>query len=455
MKAKVLDLKDTRCPLCNKPLASDEYVKARSQLEVEVKQRYEQDGKKRAEKYEEQIRKLEEQHKKEEKSNQVIHDEEVEKLKKSLESMHDKQIADMEKNYEKITKQNQKQFEELGRQQKQNYDTMIQVEKKRLKTYEREVKSAHKKDLEEKARQIRDMKKEQADLKREGQERLKKELGEKNREIQQMKKNQISFKKEIQSSVRNEFSERVFKLEDDLRQKETQIERANKDLEELKIAKTQPELKGEVGEQDLYATLTHTFTDDLFKRQKRGTSSGDLIQQIRTTTGFLDTLIVYDNKSAATVTKKDIEKAKKYKKIHGTNYVLIVARNLPKKSVPNGLLGNQDGVLLVNHSIVTEVARQIRTGIIEISKLTKSKEDQDAKQSKLYEYINSSEFSMILESFHRVNEDLFTLQSKEERDHETLWKTRKSLQDQLRRASNDLSSGIESITQREAILEMQ
>ena len=136
----------------------------------------------------------------------------------------------------------------------------------------------------------------------------------------------------------------------------------------------------------MYSSLTEAFPSDLFRRQKRGQSSGDVIQQIRIGGKSLDIPIVYDNKSASTVTKKDIEKAKKYQKIHGTNYVIIVSANLPKTSVPNELYGSREGILLVHPSIVTEVARQIRNGIIEVSKLSTSKEDQKSKQAKLYQY---------------------------------------------------------------------
>ena len=156
---------------------------------------------------------------------------------------------------------------------------------------------------------------------------------------------------------------------------------------------------------------------------------------------------VYDNKAAKTVTKKDIEKAKKYQKIHGTDYVIIVSANLPKTSVPNGHYGTRDGILLVHPSLVTEVTKQIRTAIIEISKLRLSSKDQKSKQSQLYEYITSSEFSRIIEEFSTVYEKLYKLQSKEEKDHQTLWKSRNHEIDKLVKLSNDMGSGIESITQ--------
>ena len=125
----------------------------------------------------------------------------------------------------------------------------------------------------------------------------------------------------------------------ELQERDLEIKRVNRDLEDLRITKKQSELQGEAGELDLYATLTHEFPVDSFRRQKRGTSSADLIQQIRTSAGLLDMPIVYDNKAAIAVTIKDVAKAAKYRKVHGTAYVIIVSANLPKNSVPNGLYG--------------------------------------------------------------------------------------------------------------------
>ena len=93
----------------------------------------------------------------------------------------------------------------------------------------------------------------------------------------------------------------------------------------------------------------------------------------------------------------------------GTSYVLIVGNNLPKASVPNGLLDEKDGIILVHPSIVVEVSKRIREGMIEISKFSLGKEDRQEKQDKLYEYIMSQEFSLILKSLSDLNEKLYNL----------------------------------------------
>jgi len=197
----------------------------------------------------------------------------------------------------------------------------------------------------------------------------------------------------------------------------------------------------------LLTRLKEAFPNDHFRRQKRGTSSGDVMHQIRENGKNLEIPIVYDHKAAKTVTKNDIEKAKKYQKIHGTNYVIIVSARLPKNSVPNGLCGRRDGILLVHPSIVVEITKELRNHIVEISKLQLSTKDQKSKQTQLYEYMIGSEFSRIMDNIFTAHETLYKIQSKEEKDHQTLWKARQHEMAKLARLSNDLSSGVESITQ--------
>lgn len=274
--------------------------------------------------------------------------------------------------------------------------------------------------------------------------------------LKQLQKDQESFKKAAISQAQESFDRRERELKQTIQERDVQLTRFTSEIESLKkqLSQSQSELKGEAGEIDLHANLSEAFPGDAFRRQKRGTSSVDIIQQIRVGNTMLDIPIVYDNKAANTVTKKDIEKAKKYQKIHGTNYVIIVSANLPKTSAPNGLFCRRDGILLVHPSIVVEVSRQIRSGIMEISKLSSSRQDRNTKEAKLYEYVISSEFSLLLEDISQVNEKLYTLQTKEEKDHQTLWKSRKDLVEQLVMGYNDLSSGIESIIQTES-LELQ
>jgi len=398
-------LSSQKCPLCSKSLASKEYKQAISQLEEKLEKNFEKKNESQKESYALELEKIKEQHEDELSESHQSHKDQLAKVRSEVEESYELQSKEMKKNYDTLTKQSQK----ISEQNEQQYEDL-----------EKQLQLSHKK-----------------------------ELAEKSKEITHLEQQQKVYKKAANEKAAASFEAKGRELEQKLSEKDIQLSRFSNEVESLKkqLTQSQSELKGEAGELDLLARLKEVFPNDYFRRQKRGTSSGDIMHQIRENGKSLDIPIVYDNKAAKTVTKKDIEKAKKYQKIHGTDYVIIVSANLPKNSVPNGHYGTRDGILLVHPSLVTEVTKQIRTAIIEISKLRLSSKDQKSKQTQLYEYIMSSEFSRIIEEFSAIYEKLYKLQTKEEKDHQTLWKSRNHEIDKLVKLSNDFGSGIESITQ--------
>ena len=403
---KSLDnLSSQKCPLCSKSLAGDEYKQAVSQLEEKLEKNFKQKNESQKESYALELEKIKEQHKEQLLENHQSHKDQLSKVRSEVEESYELQSQELKKNYDTLTKQSQK----LAEENQQQFEAL-----------QKRQEISHQKELDEKSK-----------------------------EITRLEKQQKEYKKAATEKAAASFQAKERELELQLSEKDIQLSRFSNEVESLKkqLTQSQAELKGEAGELDLLARLKEVFPNDYFRRQKRGTSSGDVVHQIRENGRSLDIPIVYDNKAAKTVTKKDIEKAKKYQKIHGTDYVIIVSANLPKTSVPNGHYGTRDGILLVHPSLVTEVTKQIRTAIIEISKLRLSSKDQKSKQTQLYEYIMSSEFSRIIEEFSTVYEKLYKLQTKEEKDHQTLWKSRNHEIDKLVKLSNDMGSGIESITQ--------
>ena len=381
------ELQEFRCPLCKNPLSSEEYYRVREELKKKVEETYREQNKKVIQDYEQKLQQVVQDYEREIKSLK----ESNETFKRELDDAYKRQLEELRKSYDSLIKENQKQFAEL----------------------KEKMRSEHKRELEEKDKQIAEMK----------DGALKIARAEAEREIQKMK---------------NEIQER-----------DIQIERFQAKIEDLEkqLRQSQAELKGEGPERELYATLRQAFPDDKFERQKRGTASGDVVQWIRTTMGILSTPIVYDNKQAKSVTKKDIEKAKNYQKKYGTNYVIIVSLNLPKKDVKNRLFGEKDGILLSHPSIVVEVAKQIRRAIMEICRQAESSKDRQAKEAKLYNYIRSQNFTNNMERFYTIYKEMAELQNKEEQAHERLWKDRKTIQEKTHQVYMAISSGIENILQ--------
>lgn len=413
------DPADTRCPLCNKPLATDEYERAVTEMEDRIRQRYAQDLEAEREAAARAAKESDERHAAEAGRLRAEHEKSTAQLQKNLEDGQAKQMAALEKRYDKMAAQSSKQMAALEKRLKAQHQKDIAARDRQAAAAEKRRRDEHRRDVAERDRQIKDLKSRQA-----------------------------ADKRAAADEARAGFDSERRKLREDLTAKDVQLRRFEGEVGQLKeqLRQSQSELRGEAGELDLYAALTAAFPDDHFKRQRRGTRGGDIVQRIRSRSGFLDTPIVYDNKSAATVTKADIEKAQGYRLQHGTEYVLVVSASLPKRSVPNGLVGEKDGVLLVHPSIVAEVARQIRSGIVEVSRYSLGAADREGKQARLYDYIIGAEFASTVGSIADVQEKVAALQSKEERDHQTLWKTRRALHERLERLYADMSSGIESIT---------
>ena len=401
----IKELSSQKCPLCTKPLASEEYAQAISKLENQLQENFDKKNALQQKSFQKEIEKLKEKHEAELSEYDESHTAQLAKMQSKAEEVYEIQLQEMKKRQLKIDQEK----DDLFKKQEKDY----------------------------------------ADLKSKLTKSHEKDLVEKSKEIAKLEQAQKSFKKKANEQASEYFEEKKKKLQSEISERDLQISRFSEKVESLEkqLKQSQSELKGEVGELDLLASLTEAFPNDHFRRQKRGTSSGDVMHQIRENGKSFDIPIVYDNKAAKTVTKSDIEKAKKYQKIHGTNYVIIVSSRLPKTKVPNGLYGTQDGILLVHPSIVVEITKQLRNSIIEISKLQLSSKDQKSKQTQLYEYMIGSEFSRIMDNISTAHEILYKIQSKEEKDHQTLWKARRNEIDKLVRLSNDFSSGIESITQ--------
>jgi hypothetical protein len=387
-----------RCPLCNSPLGSADYYRAIEELKKKVSETYSQEHRKVKQEYEKKLLQISQGHKNEVADLKRAYEEKRETLRKEMEVTYRQQLAELKKTYEKINRDNKRHFESL---------------EKRLKT-------EGKKELQEKEKQLKELRREQ--------DRLKK----------------IAFDQGKASADLD-----LTKLKNELTERDIQIERFKLNTDDLKkqLSQSQSELKGEAGEIDLFSKLTQEFQQDFFSRQKRGQAMGDIIQRIRTATTTLEKPIVYDNKQSDNVTSKDIEKAKRYKDIHATDYVIIVSSNLPKKDVKNGLIGERDGILLCHPTIVVDVVKQMRRGIIEISKQSESRKDREAKESKLYDYIRSQEFSGTVEELHEIYQKMADLQDNEEKAHGRLWRERKKLQLQINDTYVGISNGIDCIIQ--------
>jgi hypothetical protein len=303
---------------------------------------------------------------------------------------------------------------------------------------------------QERKKEIEQLSKEHEIEKRSIQNRFTHEIYNKETQINELRRQ--AEKTELEAKARADASARaeIDELQRGVSERDIQLRRLGKEIEELKkqASRTQPELKGQAGEENLLVILRNEFRQDLFTTQTRGTSGADIIQQIRSTSDeLLKITIGYDNKEVNEVNKSDIEKAKRDREDQGIDYMIIVSRSFPKRDVKNGYLGNSEGVMLVHPDIVVDLVRTIRTMIVKMSKLSESMQDQEDKQDELYKYVTSEKFCRSFEKILEVHTKLSDLQSKEEKSHKSLWSNRKQLGDDLIDTYYNMSSEIERITQ--------
>jgi hypothetical protein len=219
-----------------------------------------------------------------------------------------------------------------------------------------------------------------------------------------------------------EFELQHSRIESDNKKLMDQVEKLQKTLDNIP-----PELRGTAGEFVLLDELKKEFGLDEFTPKKVGVAMADIMQIIVTKTGErITNPIVYDKKTDDSVTALDIAKAKKYKTIHNTDHCIIVTKDIKD----NRLTEERQGILLVHPVAVVDIARQIRSLLVETSRQWKNNKGRDSKQAKLYEHFTSSEYARDLKSRLDTKSKLDELQRKEEDYVKTVWSKRKEFVNQ-------------------------
>jgi hypothetical protein len=382
--------KEQKCPYCGKQLNGDEYKHAMEEFKAKAAQ-YKIQYEKQRKYYEEQIDKQKSILQEEISKLNNSHNKELKTITKELQNSFQSQLESIKKTYEEIGTQKQGEFNESLDRQSCKYEE---------------------------------------------------ELYEKDKEFQELKESLEKYKSQAIDDARSVVQKEIY-------ERDTQIQRLGAKVASLTkdLTKTQSELSGEVGELDLLKKLQDAFPEDTFRRQSRGNSSADIIQYIKTTAGEQD-VIVYDNKESSSVNKQDLEKAKRYREIHGTDNVIIVSRNVSKET--NERLGKeQEKILILHPDVVVLVAKIIRKELIEISKQALSKKDLQTKRALLYDYIRSKEFSRNIESISECVNKLLKGQETEISAHKRWWKSEQALYGRIGEFRTNITSSIDAIVQQQ------
>jgi hypothetical protein len=104
--------------------------------------------------------------------------------------------------------------------------------------------------------------------------------------------------------------------------------------------------------------------------------------------------------------------------------IIVTPKGITEKDSNNSLIGTRESILLVHPSIVVEIAKLLRSFIIEMAKHTRSNNGRNSKQVKLYDRLMSPEYARIINLRREKKSELNKLQRKEEEYHKKTWNSR-------------------------------
>jgi hypothetical protein len=208
------------------------------------------------------------------------------------------------------------------------------------------------------------------------------DLAEKDKEIERVRQQGAEQFNHIKAMHLQSEKENELKL----KRLETKLEQQQKIIDSKSS-----ELRGTAGEFVLVELLQKEFPRDNFTTKMNGKQMADVIQTIVTEKGeIIPTPIVYDVKMGDKVTKSDIAKAKNYMSIHKTPHSIIVTKDIKNERYTE----EREGVLLVRPLAIPDIAQQLRKSLIETGVLTRNSTNRNTKESKLYNYFTSQEYTM-------------------------------------------------------------
>jgi hypothetical protein len=234
----------------------------------------------------------------------------------------------------------------------------------------------------------------------------------------------------IQSEKENELK---------LKRLETKLEQQQKIIDSKAS-----ELRGTAGEFVLLELLQKEFPRDIFTTKKNGKSMADVIQTIVTERGeSIPTPIVYDVKMGEKVSKYDIDKAKNYMSIHNAAECIILTKDIKNERYSE----LREGVLLVHPLAFIDIAGQLRKFVIKTSILRKNNTDRITKQSKIYDYFTSEEYTRNKRERIDLKLKLYNLDRKEEDYRRTTRNARNGCIERWYELDNNIDGIITDITQ--------
>lgn len=207
------------------------------------------------------------------------------------------------------------------------------------------------------------------------------------------------------------------------------------------LARQEADQVGEGADVDLYEQLRVEFPADKLGRVKRGQPGADIIQ-IVVENGRECGTIVYDTKDRGAWRRSYLSRLLEDKIAAKADHAVLLTRAFP---AGRAQLFVQDGVIVVNPARAIALAQVIRKHVVQLATLRVGAKARSANTTRLYDFITSDRFGVLLEQISTVTDRLFELDVEEHKAHTATWKQRGRLLREIQQARGTLVTEIDLI----------
>jgi hypothetical protein len=313
-----------------------------------------------------------------------------------------------------------KKSEEEKLQFKKELETEKKLADEKSKAKIREDFELQLKDFQE---EIDKKKKENFELKNKEVELMRKtkQIEEEKEEMEvEMKKKLLEGQKLIEETAKRKAEEEnQFKL----REKDVLVEQLTKQVTEMqkRIEQGSMQLQGEVQELALEELLRTIFPFDLIGEVGKGVKGADVIHTIRNSVGKECGAIIYESKRTKNFSNDWLEKLKRDLRGQKADIAVIVTETMPKDMFHFGL---KEGIWICSFHEIKGVAAVLRESLVRIHDIRSSQENRGDKMQMLYDFLTGNEFKQHIEAIVEGFTSMKTNLARERLAMEKLWAER-------------------------------
>jgi hypothetical protein len=263
------------------------------------------------------------------------------------------------------------------------------------------------------------------------------------KEAQQAQLSALKKEREAEEKIKNvdiEVEKRLKigkdKLEDDIskryadnynlkdQEKQKKIDDLAKQLDDAKrrLELGSQQLQGEVQELDLEANLREAFPQDIIEPVGKGVRGADVRQKVRSNSGKVCGVILWESKRVQNWGKDWIPKLKENQRAEAAHIPVIVSAVLPDEAISG--FGQKDGVWICKPSLAINISQVLRRQLLEVALVSAQAEKQGTLAETLYGYVTSHEFRQQVESMIETYTEMKGQVTRERVAFEKSWKVR-------------------------------